>query len=180
MPSAFVPCGRHGRKRVLVAKCGKGSLLREVEPFERAIGRVHGRRLLCVGWQNKRMVVGAFCRGVQVNYRAASGAASKSLKEKPHAASREESDPTRLNALTIERPYSIAPKANLCQQLAAPAQHHARDEGGQPVPNRSPASSTRWRHSGEKNSCAARRGGLAGRRATVALTMPGRLTAFKR
>jgi hypothetical protein len=33
----------------------------------------------------------------QVNYRAASGTASKSLKEKPHAASREESDPTRLN-----------------------------------------------------------------------------------
>ena len=46
MPSAFVPCGRHGRKRVLVAKCGKGFLLRGVEPFEQAIGRVHGRRLL--------------------------------------------------------------------------------------------------------------------------------------
>jgi len=46
MPSAFVPCGRHGRKRVLVAKCGKGPLLRGVEPCERAIGRVHGRRLL--------------------------------------------------------------------------------------------------------------------------------------
>jgi hypothetical protein len=25
----------------------------EVEPFERAIGRVHGRRLLCAGWQNE-------------------------------------------------------------------------------------------------------------------------------
>jgi hypothetical protein len=43
MPSAFVP---YGRKRVSVAKCGKGSLLRRVEPCERAIGRVHGRRLL--------------------------------------------------------------------------------------------------------------------------------------
>jgi len=67
MPSAFVPCGQHGRKRVLVAKCGKGFLLRRVERFERAIGRVHGRRLLCVGWQNERMVVGAFCRGVRPN-----------------------------------------------------------------------------------------------------------------
>ena len=45
MPSAFVPCGQHGWKRVL-AKCGKGSLLRGVERFEQAIGRVHGRRLL--------------------------------------------------------------------------------------------------------------------------------------
>ena len=27
---------------------------------QRAIGRVHGRRLLSVGWQNERMVVGAF------------------------------------------------------------------------------------------------------------------------
>jgi len=67
IPSAFVPCGRHGRKRVLVAKCGKGSLLRGMESFERAIGRMHGRRLLCVGWQNERLVVGAFCRGVQLN-----------------------------------------------------------------------------------------------------------------
>jgi len=66
MPSTFVLCGRHGRKRVL-AKCGKGSLLRGVEPVERAIGRMHGRRLLCVGWQNERMVVGAFCWGVQLN-----------------------------------------------------------------------------------------------------------------
>ncbi len=30
-------------------------MLRRMEPFERAIGRVHGRRLLCVGWQNKRV-----------------------------------------------------------------------------------------------------------------------------
>jgi hypothetical protein len=37
MPSAFVPVGSMG---------GKGSLLRGVERFERAIGRVHGRRLL--------------------------------------------------------------------------------------------------------------------------------------
>ena len=53
MPSAFVPCGRHGRKRVLAAKCGKGSLLRGVEPVERAIGRMHGRRLL-LRWLAKR------------------------------------------------------------------------------------------------------------------------------
>ena len=52
MPSTFVLCGRHGRKRVL-AKCGKGSLLRGVEPVERAIGRVHSRRLL-LRWQAKR------------------------------------------------------------------------------------------------------------------------------
>ena len=58
--------GRHGRKRVL-AKCEKGSLLRGVERFERAIGRMHCRRLLCVGWQNERLVVWAFCRGVQLN-----------------------------------------------------------------------------------------------------------------
>ena len=53
MPSAFVLCGRHGRKRVLAAKCGKGFLLRRVERFERAIGRVHGRRLL-LRWLAKR------------------------------------------------------------------------------------------------------------------------------
>ena len=52
MPSALVPCGQHGRKRVL-AKCGKGSLLRGGERFERAIGRVHGRRLL-LRWLAKR------------------------------------------------------------------------------------------------------------------------------
>jgi hypothetical protein len=56
MPPAFVPCGQHGRKRVLEAKCGKGSLLRRVEPCERAIGRMHGRCLLCVGRRNERMV----------------------------------------------------------------------------------------------------------------------------
>jgi hypothetical protein len=35
------------------AKCGKGYLLRRVERFERAIGRVHGRRLL-LRWLAKR------------------------------------------------------------------------------------------------------------------------------
>ena len=44
----------------LVPKCGKGPLLRGVEPCERGIGRMHGRRLLCVGWQNERLAVGAF------------------------------------------------------------------------------------------------------------------------
>jgi len=43
----------------LVVECGKGRPLRGVEPFERAIGRVHGRRLLYVGGGNQRMV-GAF------------------------------------------------------------------------------------------------------------------------
>jgi hypothetical protein len=36
-----------------------------------------------------------------VNYRAASGAASKSLEEKHRAASREESGPTRLKSLLL-------------------------------------------------------------------------------
>jgi len=36
--------------------------LSEVEPIERAVGQVHGRRRLCVGWQNERLVVGAFGR----------------------------------------------------------------------------------------------------------------------
>ena len=66
MPSALVPCGRHGRKQVL-AKCGKGSLLRRVEPCEQAIGRMHGRRLL-LRWLAKRAVGRRrFCGGVQLN-----------------------------------------------------------------------------------------------------------------
>ena len=67
MPSAFVPCGRHGRKRVLVAKYGKGSLLRGVEPFEGPSGGCMVGASYCVGWQNERLVVEAFYKGVQLN-----------------------------------------------------------------------------------------------------------------
>jgi hypothetical protein len=75
-----------------VEKYEKELALSEVEPFERAIGWMHGRRLLCVGWQNERLVVGALCRGRSI--------------ERPY------------NALTVGRPYSIIPKSDLSTAAA--------------------------------------------------------------
>jgi hypothetical protein len=64
-----------------------------VEPVERAIGRVHGRRLL-LRWLAKR-AVGR--RGVLLGRST----------ERPY------------DALTVGRPYSIDPTTNLCQQQLA-------------------------------------------------------------
>jgi hypothetical protein len=68
-----------------------------------------------MGWFAKPIRQWIHLPMASVNCRAASGAASKGLKEKPHAASREESDPTRLERSENE----LEPSSRFCVWLGA-------------------------------------------------------------